>query len=91
MCCGCNRSIRPKPVAKEPEIVPPEPFDVVLAGKERRMYHKPGGELTYSVRPQNCYYEKKIACKRKMSSLLQILLKLIILIGRNCQTSTKPF
>lgn len=65
MCYGCNRSIRPKPVAKEPDIVPPEPFDVVLARKELRMYHKPGGELTYSVKPQNCYYELKKNCVQK--------------------------
>lgn len=52
---------------KEPEIVPPEPFDVVLARKELRMYHKPGGELTYSVKPPNCYYElkKKLRAKEK--------------------------
>lgn len=45
-----------------PQMVPPAPFDVVLKRKELRMYRKPGGELTYSVRPQNCYYELKRKC-----------------------------
>ena len=50
------------------QMVPPAPFDVVLKRKELRMYRKPGGELTYSVKPQNCYYELKRKCLVKKSS-----------------------
>ena len=32
------------------------------------MYHKPGGQLTYSVKPQNCFYEMKKKCILKKNS-----------------------
>ena len=51
-----------------PQMVPPAPFDVVLKRKELRMYRKPGGELTYSVKPQNCYYELKRKCLTKKNN-----------------------
>ena len=68
ICYGCNRSNRPKPQAMTPQLVPPALFDVVLKRKELRMYRKPGGELTYSVKPQNCYYELKRKCLIKKNN-----------------------
>lgn len=64
-CYGCNRDLRPKPAAKERAMVPPVLFDVLLGRKELRMYRKPGGELTYSVQPQTCYFEIKKKCVLK--------------------------
>lgn len=68
VCYGCNKNIRPKPQANLPEFLPPAPFDVVLRREELRMYHKPGGELTYSFKPQNCYYEMKKKCVLKRNN-----------------------
>ena len=50
------------------QMVSPAPFEVVLKRKELRMYCKPGGELTYSVKPQNCYYELKRKCLIKKNN-----------------------
>ena len=52
-----------------PEMVPPAPFDVVLKRQELRMYRKPGGELTSSVKQQNCYYALKRKCLIKVIPL----------------------
>jgi len=49
-------------------MVPPALFDVVFKQKQLRMYRKLGGELTYSVKPQNCYYEWKKKCLIKKSN-----------------------
>lgn len=64
-CYGCRRNIRPKPKKGENEVVPPPPWDFVLARLELRQIPDPSGGLRMSIKPEPVHYHPKIACIRK--------------------------
>ena len=64
-CYGCRKNIRPKPMKGEDEIVPPPPWDFVLARLELRQIPDPTGGLRMSIKPEPVHYHPKLACIRK--------------------------
>ena len=63
-CYGCRRNIRPKP-KKGSEVVPPPPWDFVLARLELQQIPDPNGGLRMSIKPEPVHYHPKMACIRQ--------------------------
>ena len=63
-CYGCRQNIRPKPQKGETEIVPPPPWDFVLARLELRLISNGAGELKMSIKPEPVHYHPKLSCIR---------------------------
>ena len=63
-CYGCRQNIRPKPQKGETEIVPPPPWDFVLARLEPRLISNGAGELKMSIEPEPVHYHPKLSCIR---------------------------
>ena len=64
-CYGCRQNIRPKPQKGETEVVPPPPWDFVLARLEFRLIPNGAGELKMSIKPEPVHYHPKLSCIRK--------------------------
>ena len=65
-CDGCQQDIRPKP-QKDAEVVPPPPWDFVLARLEIRPIPNRDGELKMSFKPEPVHYHPKLSCIRLVS------------------------
>ena len=63
-CYGCRQNIRPKPQKDEAEVVPPPPWDFVLARLELRPIPNPDGVLRMSIKPEPVHYHPKLSCIR---------------------------
>ena len=60
-CYGCCQNIRPKPQKGEAEVVPPPPWDFVLARLELRPIPNDDGGLRMSIKPEPVHYHP-ISC-----------------------------
>lgn len=57
-CYGCCGKFR-----KLPSDPPPaSPYDIVLKGKDQRMYTSNGGGLNFTIDKQNTFYHLKKSC-----------------------------
>ena len=63
-CYGCRQNIRPKPQKGEAEVVPPPPWDFVLARLELRPIPNGDGGLRMSIKPEPVHYHPKLSCIR---------------------------
>ena len=63
-CYGCRQNIRPKPKKGEAEVVPPPPWDFVLARLELGPIPNSYGELRMSIKPEPVHYYPKLSCIR---------------------------
>ena len=64
-CYGCRQNIRPKPQKGEEEVVPPPPWDFVLARLELRLIPNKDGKLKMSVKLEPVHYHPKLSCIHK--------------------------
>ena len=61
-CYGCRQNIPPKPQKGEAEVIPPPPWDFVLARLELRLIPNRDGELRMSIKPEPVHYHPKLSC-----------------------------